>query len=67
MASISDSRQFVASANPAVIRQQMGHSSASMTALYTDEIPLDEIRSEFSSKFGNKIVILEKMENDSAA
>ena len=26
--------------NPAVIRQQMGHSSATMTALYTGEIPL---------------------------
>jgi integrase len=29
---------------PAVIRQQMGHASSDMTALYTGEIPLDEVQ-----------------------
>ena len=43
---------------PAVIRQQMGHASAAMTALYTGEIPLEQIRTEFSMKFGNKIDVL---------
>lgn len=60
-------RWELAGINPAVIRQQMGHSSASMTALYTGEIPLEQIRNEFSAKFGNKIDVLEKMENESAA
>jgi integrase len=53
--------------NPAVLRQQMGHSSAAMTALYTGEIRLDKERSEFSSQTGNRIVVLEKMENGSSA
>jgi len=60
-------RWELAGLNPAVIRQQMGHSSAAMTALYTGEIPLDKIQSEFSSKFGPKIVVLENMENEAAA
>jgi hypothetical protein len=29
--------------------------SATMTARYTGDIPLDRIKAEFSSKFGNKI------------
>ena len=60
--------------NPAVLRQQMGHSvgSAAMTALYTGQIPLKEVEAAFSkvqssSKFGNKIDVLENMENESAA
>jgi hypothetical protein len=57
----------LAGINPAIIRQQMGHSSATMTALYSGEIPLAQIHAEFSSKFGSKIVVLEKMENDAAA
>lgn len=43
--------------NPAVLRQQMGHSSAVMTARYTGEIPLDQVPAAF---FGMK---LENMEN----
>ena len=43
--------------NPAVLRQQMGHSSATMTARYTGEIPLDQVRAAFSK--GK----LENMEN----
>jgi len=43
--------------NPAVLRQQMGHSSAVMTARYTEEIPLEQVRTAFSS------MELENMEN----
>ncbi|HUC42244.1 MAG TPA: tyrosine-type recombinase/integrase [Candidatus Micrarchaeaceae archaeon] len=53
--------------NPAVIRQQMGHSCAVMTARYTGEIPIEQIRAAFSSTFGNKIVVLENMENEAVA
>ncbi|MGB2627939.1 MAG: hypothetical protein WAK20_14220 [Candidatus Acidiferrum sp.] len=51
----------------AVIRQQMGHASAAMTAFYTGEIPLEQIRTEFSTKFGSKIDVLETMETDATA
>lgn len=43
--------------NPAVLRQQMEHSSATMMARYTGEIPLDQVRAAFSK--GK----LENMEN----
>jgi len=43
--------------NAAVLRQQMGHSSAVMTARYTGEIPLEQVRAAFSSRE------LENMEN----
>jgi integrase len=43
--------------NPAVLRQQMGHSSAAMTARYTGEIPLELVRAAFSS------MLMENMEN----
>jgi integrase len=49
--------------NPAVLRQQMGHTSAAMTALYTGEIPLAQVKAGFSSKFGNRIDVLENTEN----
>jgi hypothetical protein len=51
----------LAGINPAVIRQQMGHSSHRMTALYSGEIPLGQVRAAFSSK------LLKKMENEVAA
>jgi integrase len=60
-------RWELAGINPAVIRQQMGHTSAAMTALYTGEIPLEQVEAEFSSKTGNQIVVLENMENKAAA
>jgi integrase len=60
-------RWELAGLNPAVLRQQMGHSSATMTARYTGEIPMTLVRSEISSKSGNKIVALENMENEVAA
>ncbi len=49
--------------NPAVIRQQMGHSSEKMTAQYTRQIPLEEVKAafskvHFSSKSGKKIDVL---------
>lgn len=52
---------------PAVIRQQMGHTSAAMTARYTGEIPLDQIKAEFFSKFGNKIDVLENYGKQNSA
>jgi integrase len=50
--------------NPACHRQQMGHSSATMTALYTGEIPLAQVQAAFSNMNGNKIDVLENMENE---
>jgi integrase len=62
-------RWELAGINPAVIRQQMGHTSQRMTALYSGEIPLDQVRAAFSrqSKTGNENVVLENMENEVAA
>jgi len=60
-------RWELAGINPAVIRQQMGHSTAAMTALYTGELPLEDVAAEFSRKFGSKIDVLENMENEAAA
>jgi integrase len=54
-------RWELAGINPAVIRQQMGHCSQRMTALYSGEIPLDQVCAAFSSK------LLEKMENEATA
>jgi hypothetical protein len=34
--------------NPAVIRQQMGHSSHRLRAFYSGEIPLEEVRRAFA-------------------
>lgn len=60
-------RWELAGVKPAIIRQQMGHSSAAMTERYTGEIPLDDVRTEFSMKFGSKIDVLEIMETGAAA
>jgi integrase len=60
-------RWELAGINPAVIRQQMGHTSQRMTALYSGEIPLDQVVAAFSSKTGTKNVVLENMENEAAA
>ncbi len=60
-------RWELAGMNPAVLRQQMGHSSATMTARYTGEIPLEQVRAEFSIRSGNKIVVLENMEYEAVA
>lgn len=37
-------RWELAGMNPAVLRQMMGHSSSAMTARYTGEIPLEQVR-----------------------
>ncbi len=58
-------RWELAGVNPAVIRQQMGHSSTRMTALYSGEIPLEQVREAFAK--GKEIVVLENMENEVAA
>jgi integrase len=50
-------RWELAGMNPAVLRQQMEHSSAVTTARYTGEIPLEQVRAAFSS------MELENMEN----
>ena len=42
-------RWELAGMNPAVLCQQMEHSSAVMTARYTGEIPLEQVRAAFSS------------------
>jgi hypothetical protein len=42
-------------------------SSAAMTEGYTGEIPLNDVRTEFSMKFGTKINVLEIMETGAAA
>jgi integrase len=61
-------RWELAGINPAVIRQQMGHTSQRMTALYSGEIPLDQVQAAFSNtKTGTKNVVLENMENEAAA
>jgi hypothetical protein len=58
-------RWELAGLNPAVLRQQMGHSSEAMTARYTGEIPLEQVYAAYGN--GSKIVVLENMENEAAA
>jgi integrase len=60
-------RWELAGINPAVIRQQMGHTSATMTQLYSGEIPPEDVAAAFSIRFGNKIDVLEIMETEAAA
>jgi integrase len=40
-------RWELARVSAAVIRQQMGHASSDMTALYTGEIPLEQVQKQF--------------------
>jgi len=40
-------RWELARVSGAVIRQQMGHATADMTALYTGEIPVEQVRNQF--------------------
>lgn len=56
-------RWELAGLNPAVQRQMMGHSSASMTRLYSGEIPLTDVAAAFSKMFGGE---LETMETEAA-
>lgn len=57
-------RWELAGINPAVLRQQMGHSSSAMTELYTGEIPIEEVRAAYSKA---QTGLLENMENEVAA
>lgn len=57
-------RWELAGINPAVLRQQMGHSSSAMTELYTGEIPIEQVRAAYSKP---KTGLLENMENGAAA
>lgn len=57
-------RWELAGINPAVLRQQMGHSSSAMTELYTGEIPIEQVRAAYSKA---KTGLLENMENGAAA
>ena len=52
-------RWELAGLNSAVMRQMMGHRSASMTRLYTGEIPLPDVAAACSKTFGNQLEILE--------
>jgi hypothetical protein len=45
----------------------MGHSSETMTRLYSGDIPLQDVASAFSKTFGNQIDVLETMETEAAA
>jgi integrase len=64
-------RWELAGMNPAVLRTQTGHTTATMTALYTGQVPLDQVKAEFSNRFGKaimrKTVLLENLENEAAA
>jgi integrase len=55
-------RWELAGMNPAVLRQQMGHSTAAITARYTGEIPIEEVRAAFSISNGPKIGVLKNGE-----
>jgi integrase len=57
-------RWELAGLNPAVIRQQMGHSSAAMTRLYTGEVPLTDVVAAYSKTFPKQ---METMETEAAA
>jgi len=45
----------LAGMNAAVLRQQMGHSSAAMTARYTGQIPLEDVRPRFPFALATKM------------
>jgi integrase len=52
---------------PAVIRQQMGHTSAAMTRLYSGRIPMEQVQAAFSRKDRGAVAQMENMENEAAA
>jgi integrase len=52
-------RWELARLNPAVQRRMMGHSSATMTRLYSGEIPLEDVAAAVSKTFGAQLEILE--------
>jgi integrase len=50
---------------PAVIRQQMGHTTAAMARLYSGEIPIEQVKAAFSQK--GSVAQSENMEDEIAA
>lgn len=52
-------RWELAGVNAAVIRQQMGHSSAAMTVHYTGDIPLQDVAQAFSRLSSKELEIME--------
>jgi integrase len=60
-------RWELAGVEPAVLRQQMGHSSSSMTERYTGLLPLADIQAAFSRLNGPRIVVSENKENVAVA
>jgi len=54
---------------PAVIRQQMGHTGAAMTGLYSAAIPMEQIVAAYSPRNRRNPVEFGKwkMENETAA
>jgi integrase len=60
-------RWELAGVNPAVLRQQMGHSSHAMTVRYTGKIPLEQVQAAFSVQSGPRIVVSENKENEAVA
>ena len=52
---------------PLSIVRWMGHSSETMTKLYSGEIPIEDVASAFSKTFGNQIDVLETMETEVVA
>jgi len=52
-------RWELAGLNPAVHHQMMGHSSATMTRLYTGAIPLEDMAAACSKTFGTQMETME--------
>jgi integrase len=52
-------RWKLAGLNPAVHRQMMGHSSATMTRLYSGEIPIADVAAACSRTFGKQLELME--------
>jgi hypothetical protein len=48
---------------PTVMRQQIGHTSAAMTRLYSGSIPIEQVKAAFSRR---NSVQMENMENEAA-
>jgi integrase len=60
-------RWELAGMNLAVLRQMTGHSSEAMTARYSGEIPVEQVRAAFSRLNGPRIVVSENKENEAVA
>jgi integrase len=52
---------------PAVLWQQMGHTSAAITRLYSGRIPMEQVQAAFSMKNRSSVVQMENTENEAAA